>query len=75
MLDNIVGQLVYTFLVEFKMNRNIHLQIHGFMPGQTFETQYLNTNYFTFRSLFGHKFGLRNDLEDIKVFDMIFEAN
>ena len=23
-------------------------------PGQSFETQYLNTNYFTFRSLFGH---------------------
>ena len=40
-------------------------------PIQSFETQYLNTNYFNFRSLFGHKFGLRNHLGDIKVFDLI----
>ena len=45
-----------------------------FRPGQTFETQYFNTNYFTFRSLFGHIFGLRNLLGDIKVLDRyIFE--
>ena len=42
-------------------------------PVQSFETQYLNTNYFTFRSLFGHKFGLRNNPEDIKVFDLTFD--
>ena len=45
----------------------------GARPVQSFETQYLNTNYFTFRSLFGHKFGLRNNPEDIKVFDLTFD--
>ena len=39
-------------------------------PIQSFETQYLNTNYLTFGSLFCHKFGLRNHLGDIKVFDL-----
>ena len=44
-------------------------------PFQRFETQYLNSNFFTFRSLFvfGHKFGLRNDLRDIQVFEFIFD--
>jgi hypothetical protein len=37
----------------------------GSRPVQSFETQYLNTNYFTFRSLFG--------LGDIKVFGLIFD--
>ena len=41
-------------------------------PVQSFETQYLNTSYFTFRSLFGQKFGLKNHLGDIKVFDLIW---
>ena len=42
-------------------------------PVQSFETQYLNTNYLTFRSIFGLKLGLRNYLGDIKVFDLIFD--
>jgi hypothetical protein len=42
-------------------------------PVQSFEIQYLNTNYFNVRSLFGHRFGLRNHLGDIKVFDLIFD--
>ena len=42
-------------------------------PGRSFETQYLNTKYLTFRALFGHKFGLRNRLGDFKVFDLIFD--
>jgi hypothetical protein len=46
---------------------------HAALSPFSFETQYLNTNYFTFRSLFGHKFGLRNQLGDIKVFDLIFD--
>ena len=45
--------------------------LHSGRPGQSFETQPLNTNYFTFRSLFGQKIGLRNHLGDIKVFDLI----
>jgi hypothetical protein len=40
-------------------------------PVQSFETRNLNTNYLTFSSLFGHKFGLTNYLGDIKVFDLI----
>ena len=42
-------------------------------PVQSFETQYLNTNYFTFMSIFGQIFGLRNHLGDIKVFDVTFD--
>jgi hypothetical protein len=42
-------------------------------PVQSFGTQY--TNYFTLRSLFGKQFGLKNHLEDIKVFDLIFDLS
>ena len=42
-------------------------------PVQSFETHYLNVNYFTFRSLFGPKIDLINYLRDIKVFDLIFD--
>ena len=42
-------------------------------PVQSFETQYLKTNYFTFRSIFGRKIDLRNHLGDIKAFDFIFD--
>ena len=42
-------------------------------PVQSFETQYLNTNDFTFMSIFGQIFGLRNHLGDIKVFDVTFD--
>ena len=45
----------------------------GARPVQSFETQYLNTNYFTFMSIFGQIFGLRNHLRDIKVFDVTFD--
>ena len=35
------------------------------------EPDYLNVNYFTFRSLFDPKIDLRNHIGDIKVFDLI----
>ena len=38
---------------------------------QSFETQYLNVNYFTFRSLFGQQIDLKHFLGDFKVFDLI----
>ena len=42
-------------------------------PVQSFEIQYLNANYLTFRSLFGQTYGLRDHLRVIKVFDLIFD--
>ena len=42
-------------------------------PVQRFETKNFNTNYLTFGSLFGNKIDLRNNLGDIKVFDLIFD--
>ena len=52
---------------------NSHRQTSSTRPVQSFETQYLNTNYFTFMSIFGQIFGLRNHLGDIKVFDVTFD--
>jgi hypothetical protein len=40
-----------------QLNINLELGVTT-RPVQSFETQYLNTNHFTFRSLFGHKLGL-----------------
>ena len=48
-------------------------QLPSSRPVESFETQYLNTNYFTFRSLFGNKVGLSNHHRDIKVFGLIFD--
>ena len=42
-------------------------------PVQSFETNYFNASYFTFRSLFGQQIDLRYHLGDIKVFDLIFD--
>jgi len=66
------ASFVNLFLTTFSKNQTGAPVLLG-RPVQSFETQYLNTNYFTFRSLFGHKFGLRNNPEDIKVFDLTFD--
>ena len=42
-----------------------------YRPVQSFETEYLDTNYSAFRSLFGLIFGLRNHLRETQVFDLI----
>ena len=51
----------------------IELLVVTVRPVQTFETQYLNADYFTFWSIFGCKIGLRNFLGNIKVFGFIFD--
>jgi hypothetical protein len=57
--------------MEILSTKEVFMQLSR--PVQSFETQYFNNNQFNFRSLFGHKFGLRNHLKNIKVFGLIFD--